>query len=200
VIEGRFEAAFGNGPVSVKHTGEGFVEVPHEPRRFRNPDPTRPLRYVIAGSFRKGESLFEPLTAGVSVAPPPRPLSLPIPESPANSSPSASVTEVKRTLLAQHELSDFPGLESRMYLVEFPPAAASKLHIHIAQGVGYVLEGAFESAFGDESATIKRAGDGFIDTPGPPHRFRNPDPRVPLRFVVAGTYHKNEPLLQVVPP
>jgi len=200
VIEGSLESAFGNGPLSLKHAGEGFVEIPREPHRFRNPDPSRPLRYVVTGAFRKEEAPFQLVPGNTSLqSAPAEPAAPPAERSPLPASaPSGALTEVRRTLVAQRELTDFPGMESRMYLCEFPPSASSKVHIHTAQGIGYVLDGSFESAFGDGPMTVKRAGDGFIDTPGLPHRFRNPDARVPLRFLVAGTYHKDEPLMKVI--
>ena len=106
------------------------------------------------------------------------------------------VTEVKRTLLTQKELADSPGLESRIYLIEFPPGRESKLHLHTVVGVGYVLEGRFESAFGDGPTMTKHAGEGFVDLAGSIHHFRNSDPMRQLRFIVTGTFHKDEPLFQ----
>ena len=200
VLEGRFESGFGNAPVTVTRAGEGFVETPHEPHRFRNPDGTRPLRFVVAGAFHKDEPLIQPLPGATGFASAPERTSsastdavLQVP-----GSSEERVTEVRRTLLAQKGIPDLPGLESRMYLVEFPPGAESKVHVHAAQGIGYVVEGTFESSFGDGPVTVKRAGDGFVDTPGKPHHFRNPDSARPLRFVFAGTFHKDEPTFQVV--
>ena len=112
---------------------------------------------------------------------------------------AGSLTEVRRTLLAQHPIDGLPGLESRIYLIEFPPGAESKLHLHTTPGVGYVLEGSFESAFGDEPPVVKRAGDAFVDLANQPHHFKNADARRPLRFVVAGTFHMDEPLFTVLP-
>ena len=108
--------------------------------------------------------------------------------------------EVKRTLLQSQDLPDAPGMESRLYLIEFPPSAASKPHTHSTQAVGYVLEGRFESAFGDGPTVVKAAGEAFVDLPGLPHRFRNADSQKPLRFIIAGVFHKGEPLFQVIAP
>ena len=191
VLEGRFESAFGDGPALVTHAGEAFVELAHLSHRFRNPDPAQPLRFVVAGSFRKEEPAFQPLPGAVHFATSPEPSTAP-------ATAPGPITEVKRTLLAQREIADLPGMESRIYLMEFPPSAQSKLHLHTTQGVGYVLDGSFESAFGDEPVVVKRAGDGFVDVPGKPHHFRNPDPLRPLRFLFAGTFHKDEPLFQLL--
>lgn len=113
----------------------------------------------------------------------------------ATTTPTAAI---RRDLLVQQALADAPGLESRLYLIEFPPGAESKLHMHSIQCVGYVLEGRFESAFGDQPATVKRAGESFVDLAHLPHRFRNPDAQHRLRFLIAGTFHKDEPLFQLL--
>jgi len=116
-------------------------------------------------------------------------------EAPAPVAPGAG-QEVRRTLLAQRELVDRPGWESRLYLVDFPPAASSPLHVHPVQCVGYVLEGSFESRFGDEPASIKHAGESFVDLADAPHQFRNVDSARPLRFLIAGSFPKGAPLFQ----
>lgn len=113
--------------------------------------------------------------------------------------PSGPLLEIKRSLLALQPIADLPGLESRLYLIEFPPGASAKLHLHGTQCIGYVLEGSFESSFGDAPAVIKHAGEAFVDLPHLPHHFKNADSARPLRFVVAGTFHKDEALFQVVP-
>jgi quercetin dioxygenase-like cupin family protein len=110
--------------------------------------------------------------------------------------PDAPATEVRRTLIAHEPVPDRPGFESRVYLIEYPAAVAGKLHVHTEPCIGYVIEGRFESAFGDGPVTVKRAGEAFIDIPGKPHHFRNPDPQRPLRFVVGGTFREDEPLFR----
>ncbi|MEO8905711.1 MAG: cupin domain-containing protein, partial [Polyangiaceae bacterium] len=145
VLQGRLEAAFGAGPVTVTRAGEAFVERPHEAHRFRNPDPKRVLRFVVTGTFRNEEPLWTPLSGGAGFDPHADSAAPDAMEPEASTRP---LTEVKRTLLVRRELADFPGLESRLYLIEFPPAAKSKDHLHTAQGIGYVIDGSFESAFG----------------------------------------------------
>ncbi|HSS37851.1 MAG TPA: cupin domain-containing protein [Polyangia bacterium] len=108
----------------------------------------------------------------------------------------AAPPAVVRTLLEHRDVPGAPGLESRIYLMTFPPGAASPPHVHSTQGTGYVLEGAFESSFDDGPATIKRAGDAFVDVPGRTHHFRNPDPARPLRFIFSGTFPKQAPIFR----
>jgi quercetin dioxygenase-like cupin family protein len=115
------------------------------------------------------------------------------------SPPPTAASEVKRELIAQKELADLPGWESRLYLIEFPAGVVSQVHEHLTPGIGYVLEGSFESSFGDAPAIVKHAGEGFIDLPNLPHHFRNPDPAHRLRFVISGTFRKNDPLFRPLP-
>ncbi|HET6336206.1 MAG TPA: cupin domain-containing protein [Polyangiales bacterium] len=111
----------------------------------------------------------------------------------------AAASEIRRELLVSKDLPELPGWESRLYLVEFPAGAQSLVHEHPVAGVGYVLDGSFESAFGDAPATVVHAGHGFVDLPHEPHHFRNPDPSLPLRFVIAGTFRKGDPLFRALP-
>jgi quercetin dioxygenase-like cupin family protein len=149
---------------------------------------------VIAGTFRKGEPLILPASGASTLDPSTTTLRADV----TTTLPAGPVTEVKRTLLTHRDIDDQPGLESRIYLIEFPAAAAAKLHQHSTQGIGYVLEGSFESAFGDGPPTIKHAGEAFVDLANQPHHFKNADAARPLRFIVAGTFHKDEPLFQVL--
>ena len=112
---------------------------------------------------------------------------------------STAATGVRRELLIQRDLPELPGWETRLSLIEFPPGTASPLHDHPVLAAGYVLEGAFESGFGEGQATVTRAGQGFVDLPNEPHRFRNVDPSRPLRFVVSGTFRKGDPLFRLLP-
>jgi len=192
VLEGRFAAGSGDEPTTLKRAGEGFSVVPNLPHRFQNVEPGHPVRLLLAGAFREDEPLLRGVPDATGFAPGTEHSAAELAFAPA----SGPVTAVKRALLIQREIADLPGRETRIYLIEFPPAASSKLHLHTTPGVGYVLEGSFESAFGDEPATNKRAGEAFVDLPGQPHHFKNADATRPLRFVVAGTYHRDEPLFQ----
>jgi quercetin dioxygenase-like cupin family protein len=199
VVEGRFEAEFGDDPVIAGQTGDGFVEVAHQPHRFRNADPARPLVFVTAGTYRKDEAIFTPLAGSPAFVSKDVARSLGPAAATAGEASGAPPREIVRRLLAQRDVPDIPGMELRLYLMEFPPGAESKVHVHLTPGVGYVVEGSFESSFGTDPVTVKRAGDGFVDMPGAPHHFRNADSARPLRFVFAGTFHKDEPLFQVLP-
>lgn len=93
---------------------------------------------------------------------------------------------IRRTVVASHPLPDMPGWELRMLLVEYPPGAVAAPHSHPVVGAGYVLEGEFESAWGDDGsgATITRQGEPFVDRARERHLFRNASATSPLRFLV----------------
>lgn len=119
---------------------------------------------------------------------------------PMSASPAAAGAGVKRTLIERRPIADLPGWETGLYLIEYPPGAVAPVHTHPAIGVGLVLEGRFESAFGDEPVVEVHAGQGFVDQANVPHRlFRNPSADQSLRFVVAYTLRTGEPPLQLVP-
>jgi quercetin dioxygenase-like cupin family protein len=113
--------------------------------------------------------------------------------------PVAAVGGIRRTLIDRRPATDLPGWETRLYLIEYPPGVAAPIHVHPAVGVGYVLEGRFESAFGAEPVVEVRAGHGFVDQAGVTHRvFRNASPDQGLRFVVAYTLRVGEEPLHLV--
>jgi quercetin dioxygenase-like cupin family protein len=106
---------------------------------------------------------------------------------------SSSRSAISRRLIAQQELPDLPGWETRLYLIEYPPGAAAPPHVHPAIGLGYVLAGRFESAFEREEPIVVEQGKSFIDRAGAVHTlFRNPDPERPLRFLIAYTIRRGE--------
>ncbi len=107
---------------------------------------------------------------------------------------------IKRTLIGRKPAADLPGWETRLYLIEYPPGATAPVHTHPAIGVGFVIDGRFESAFGDEPVVEVQSGQGFVDQAEVPHRvFRNPSLDHGLRFVVAYTLRAGEEPLHVVP-
>jgi quercetin dioxygenase-like cupin family protein len=96
----------------------------------------------------------------------------------------SSQPPISRTLLAHRDVPELPGWETRLYLIEYQGGVAAPVHHHPVEGIGYVVEGRFESAFDGEAPIVVRAGEGFRDRAIVPHVvFRNPDPG-PLRFVV----------------
>jgi quercetin dioxygenase-like cupin family protein len=205
VLAGTRESTSEGAPAATARVGQTFVEAPGAPHRVKNTDQTHALRFVAAGTFRIGEPATRPASEAAVQS-----VAMTSPASASTGAPEASnalvglpsgpIPEVKRTLLAQKEIAALPGMESRLYLIEYPPGSEGKVHIHTQQGIGYVLEGSFESSFGDGPVAVKHAGDGFVDLPGKPHHFRNAERSQGLRFLFAGSFHKDEPLFNVVTP
>ncbi|HEX3906001.1 MAG TPA: cupin domain-containing protein [Polyangia bacterium] len=113
--------------------------------------------------------------------------------------PADSATGVRRTIIGRAPAHE-AGWETRLYLIEYPPGAAAPPHIHPVVGVGWVVEGEFESAFGDGGVTRVRAGQAFTDLAEVPHRlFRNTSAQHPLRFVIGYTIRNDDESLRPLP-
>jgi quercetin dioxygenase-like cupin family protein len=100
---------------------------------------------------------------------------------------------IRRTLINRQPIAGLPGWETRLLLIEYGPGAVAPLHVHPADGIGIVINGSFESAFGDEAPIVVHTGEGFIDPAGVPHRlFRNLSEDSELRFLIAYTIRIGE--------
>jgi quercetin dioxygenase-like cupin family protein len=101
----------------------------------------------------------------------------------------ASATDaqgVRRTVLASYPIDGVSGWELRLLLIEYPPGAIADPHTHPVPGVGYVLDGSFESAWGEDGApaTFAHQGESFVDRAHERHLFRNASATAPLRFLI----------------
>jgi quercetin dioxygenase-like cupin family protein len=106
--------------------------------------------------------------------------------------------EIRRTLIDKRPATNLQGWETRLYLIEYGPGAVAPLHTHPVVGIGFVLSGSFESAFGDEPVARVQAGHGFVDPAEIPHRvFRNVSVSDDLRFVVAYTIRPEEEIFHL---
>jgi len=106
--------------------------------------------------------------------------------------------EIQRRLLATRPADNAPGQDTQLWLIEYPPGAEAPPHRHPVVGVGYVVEGAFESAFAGEPLVRVQAGESFVDPARVEHRvFRNAHADRPLKFVVAYTIDKATPVVQL---
>ena len=115
-----------------------------------------------------------------------------LPSGPATIASAVSSSGIRRTIIGRAPAHE-AGWETRLYLIEYPPGAAAPPHVHPVVGVGWIIEGEFESAFGDDGVTSVKAGQSFTDPAGVPHRvFRNTSTEHPLRFVIAYTIRTGE--------
>jgi quercetin dioxygenase-like cupin family protein len=119
------------------------------------------------------------------------PVSLPAPpgsrKDPTMQQDRADASGIRRTVLGTKPIDALPGWELRLLLVEYAPGVASDPHTHPVPGIGYVLEGSFESAWGEANAapSLARKGEAFADRANERHFFRNASSTEPLRFVIA---------------
>lgn len=115
----------------------------------------------------------------------------------AADSANATAPAVTRIELAH---SDVPGtdLETRLYLITYPPGAAAPVHHHPVEGLGYILEGTARSAYGQNPPVTLTEGRSFVDFADVPHTiFENTDPHKSLRFVVAYTVKKGALVIEI---
>ncbi|MBS2029304.1 MAG: cupin domain-containing protein [Deltaproteobacteria bacterium] len=106
-------------------------------------------------------------------------------------SPTNGIT---REILARAPVPNLPGYETRLMRVTYAPGVASPPHRHAVAGVGLVLRGTVESAFGDAKPVLFKAGDTFVDPANTPHTIsRNPDAKEPLVLLLSYTIPVDAP-------
>ena len=83
-------------------------------------------------------------------------------------------------------LSDLPGREVRMSVIDRPPGFASPPHRHPGHHTfGYVMEGTYEFAIDRQAPRLLKAGDTFYEPPGAIHSTsRNPSTDQPVKLLV----------------
>ena len=101
--------------------------------------------------------------------------------------------EITRKLLQTSLISELPGWETRLFLIEYPPGADASGHSHPVVGLGYVLEGSVVSAFDDDEPETFTAGQSFMDLASFHRISRNGSDTEPLRFLIAYTVKTGEP-------
>ena len=84
----------------------------------------------------------------------------------------AKTSDVRTTLVYQHELPNVPGKSIKAVLVDYGPDGRSEAHVHPASAFIYatVLEGAIASQINDGAVTIYQTGESFSELPGDRHR------------------------------
>ena len=115
----------------------------------------------------------------------------------AADAPTPPAQQVSRVEIQR---SDVPGteLETRLYLITYPPGAAAPLHHHPVDGLGHLLEGTARSAYGSDAPVTLVAGQSFHDLPVVPHTFFvNASADKPLKFLVAYTVKKGQAVIEV---
>ena len=99
--------------------------------------------------------------------------------------PAAAQETAKVTTLSSRDLSDLPGKEGTMLIVEYPPGGADPVHRHNANAFVYVLEGSvIMQVKGSEPVTL-HPGQTFYEGPDDIHVVgRNASKTEPAKFLV----------------
>ena len=97
--------------------------------------------------------------------------------------------------LLTQALSDLPGREVRISLLDRPPQASSPPHRHPGHHTfGYVLEGTYEFAVDGGAPRTLKAGDVFYEPPGALHSTsRNPSSDAHTKLLVFMVAEQKDP-------
>ena len=94
------------------------------------------------------------------------------------------------------DLADYPGKESLVLEVSYPPGAQDVAHRHDAHAFVYVLEGQIVMQLKGRPAVTLKAGQTFYEGPADVHVVgRNASTTEPARFVVVLLKAKGAPIL-----
>ena len=107
--------------------------------------------------------------------------------------------EAKVTSLMSKPLSDIPGKELLMIMVEYPPGSSDPVHRHNAQALVYVLDGSIVMGVNGEKPVTLTAGQTFYEGPNDIHTVgRNASKTMPAKFLVVLLKDKDAPVLTPV--
>jgi len=104
--------------------------------------------------------------------------------------------EAKVTPVLSKDLTNLPGKEGVMLIVEYPPASLDPIHRHNAHGFIYVLEGSIVMQVRGGKETVLTPGQTFYEGPNDVHVVgRNASQTKPAKFVVFFVKDKDAPIL-----
>jgi len=108
--------------------------------------------------------------------------------------PAAAQEPAKATTLFLRDLSNIPGKDGTMLIVEYPPGGADPVHRHNANAFVYVLEGSvIMQVKGSEPVTF-HPGQTFYEGPDNIHVVgRNASKTEPAKFLVVFVKNKGAP-------
>ena len=109
---------------------------------------------------------------------------------------TAMAQQAKVTPLMSKDLTENPGKEALMIMVEYPPGSSDPIHRHNAKAFVYVLEGSIVMQVkGGEQVTLT-PGQTFYEGPDDVHVVgRNASSTKPAKFVVFLIKNKGAPVL-----
>ena len=104
--------------------------------------------------------------------------------------------EAKVTELMSKDLTNIPGKEGLMLIVDYPPGSTDAIHRHNAHGFIYVLEGTIVMQVRGGKETTVTAGQTFYEGPNDVHVIgRNASKTKPAKFVVVFVKDKGAPVV-----
>jgi quercetin dioxygenase-like cupin family protein len=104
--------------------------------------------------------------------------------------------EAKVTELFSKDLTDLPGKEGLMIMVEYPPGSSDPIHRHNAHGFIYLLEGSIIMQVKGGKEVTLTPGQTFYEGPDDVHVVgRNASQTKPAKFVVFFVKNKGAPVL-----
>jgi len=104
--------------------------------------------------------------------------------------------EAKVTPLMSKDLTEFPGKEGLMIMVEYPPGSSDPIHRHNAHAFVYVLEGSIVMQLRGGKEVTLTPGQTFYEGPDDVHVVgRNASQTKPAKFIVFLVKDKGAPVL-----
>ncbi len=104
--------------------------------------------------------------------------------------------EAKVTELFSKDLTNLPGKEGLMVIVEYPPGSTDPIHRHNANGFIYVLEGSIVMQVRGGKEVTVTPGQTFYEGPDDVHVIgRNASKTKPAKFVVVFVKDKGAPVV-----
>ncbi len=109
---------------------------------------------------------------------------------------TAEPKEAKLTELMSKDLTNLPGKEGLMLLIEYPPGSTDPIHRHNAHGFIYVLEGSIVMQVRGGKEVTLTPGQTFYEGPEDVHVIgRNASHTKPAKFIVVFVKDKGAPVL-----
>ena len=104
--------------------------------------------------------------------------------------------EAKVTELMSKDMTNIPGKEGLMIVVDYPPGSTDPIHRHNAHAFIYVLEGSIVMQVNGGKETTLTPGQTFYEGPDDVHVVgRNASKTKPAKFIVVFVKDKGAPVL-----
>ena len=117
-------------------------------------------------------------------------LSLPVIAQSTGAAPQSS-----RQMLMTKDLTDFPGKEAMVYIIEYPPGANNPPHRHYGHVFLQVLEGELNAQVKGGELTVLKPGSSYYESPSDIHVVsRNPSTTTKAKAMIFIIHDKGAPL------